>query len=66
MTYLISMFELLMVGVTILMAGNFLLINNRGMGVTLQRAVGESLAWGVGFFIAFAAEFTLLSVSTSI
>ena len=64
MNYLISMFELLMFGVTALMAGNFLM--NNGMGINSQRAVNESLVWGAAFFVAFASEFTLLSVSISI
>jgi hypothetical protein len=58
------MFELLLIGVTALMAGSFLM--NNGMGITPQRAVSESVAWGAAFFVAFASEFTLLSASISI
>lgn len=57
MNDLFSMLEVLVIGMTILMAG---ILINREPGQSFQSALNDSMAWGMGFFVCFGAEFLVL------
>ena len=58
MAYLISMFQLLLIGMSILMAGSFFL--NSDSALNPRWLFKDSLVWGAGFFVAFTVEFLVL------
>jgi len=59
MSYLLFMFGVLIIGVSVLMTGSYLL--NYGLGLSPHRMIRESLAWGMSFLVSFAAEFLSLT-----
>jgi len=59
MSYLLSMFVVLTIGMSVLMSGSYVL--DKGLGFTSHKAVVDSVGWGVGFLILFGAEFAMLA-----
>ncbi len=59
MNYLLSMFAVLLIGVTILMSG--IIMMDKEFEETSQHTIMDSMAWGFGFFVSFAAEFLMLA-----
>lgn len=62
MSYILSMFLVLVIGAAVLMTG-ILLINKESEKAPdgLRGTSKDSLVWGSGFFFSFAAEFIALS-----
>lgn len=60
MNYLLAMLAVLVIGMTILMAG---ILMNREPGQSFKSALNRSLIWGMGFFVCFGAEFLVLTNS---
>lgn len=57
MSYLFFMSVVLVLGTAFLMAGNLLISDP---WLSKKEAVGDSVAWGLGFLSFFAAEFLIL------
>jgi hypothetical protein len=58
MSYFYTMLAVLVAGVVVLTAGVML---NREKGQSLESAGKDGFAWGMSFFISFAAEFMSIS-----
>ena len=54
MNYFYTMLAVLLIGVALLVTGTML---SREPGQSLQSAGKDGIAWGVGFFVSFGAEF---------
>lgn len=54
MSYFYTMLAVLLIGVALLVAG---LMLDREPGQSLLSAGKNGLAWGMGFFVSFGAEF---------
>jgi hypothetical protein len=59
MSYLLSMFGVVIIGMSVLMAGSYVYDNEADSSP--QEAIKGSVAWGAGFFVLFGAEFLAFS-----
>lgn len=55
MSYLLSMFCVVTIGMTVLMAGSY--AYDHEYDSSPREAIKGSLTWGAGFFVLFGAEF---------